>query len=344
MKKRVLMSVAITAVAIAGFAIYKHYQPSANPVENTIWVKTTRVLEKNLPKEIHAIGTLTAHSVEIIPELSGHIDKVNFIDGASVKKGDVLIQLDNVLYKAKNDSAEARFKLSEHNHKRIVLLANKGIISKQALDQTESELKERRAEVSETAAMLSKTKLVAPFDGVVGKSNVSVGDYVDVGEKLVTLTDITHLRIEYNLPEKQLSLLKSGQRVDVNTASYPDRMFKGTVSFISPTIDTGSRTISVYADLMNDNKLLAPGMFVDVSHSLGMDEKVLFVPERSLIPILDGQQVYKVVDGKAFAVTAVIGKRLNGNVQVVDGLKRDDVVITDGQMKVKSGMAVKIKS
>jgi membrane fusion protein (multidrug efflux system) len=100
----------------------------------------------------------------------------------------------------------------------------------------------------------------------------------------------------------------------------------------------------MYADLINDNKLLAPGMFVDVSHSLGMDEKVLFVPERSLMPILDGQQVYKIVDGKAYAVTAIIGKRLNGNVQIINGLTHDDVVVTDGQMKLKSGMTVKIKT
>lgn len=344
MKKRALIGIAFAVIVIAGFVIYKHHQSSANPVENSIWVKTTKVQERNFPKEIHAIGTLTAHSVEIIPELAGHIDKVNFADGASVKKGDVLIQLDNAIYKAKNDSARARLRLSEHNHSRILLLANKGIISKQALDQTESELNERRAENSETAAMLSKTRLVAPFDGVVGKSNVSVGDYVDGGQRLVTLTDIKHLRIEYNLPEKQLAFLKSGQQVNVTTASYPGKSFTGTVSFISPTIDTGSRTISMYADLINDNKLLAPGMFVDVSHSLGMDEKVLFVPERSLMPILDGQQVYKIVDGKAYAVTAVIGKRLNGNVQIVNGLTRDDVVVTDGQMKLKSGMSVKIKT
>ena len=133
---------------------------------------------------------------------------------------------------------------------------------------------------------------MAPFDGVVGKSSISEGDFVNNGQKLVTLTDITHLRIEYSLAEKYLASLKLGQQVNITTASYPNRHFIGKVAFVSPTVDTDSRTISMYADILNDDKLLASGMFVDVSHSLGVDEQVLMVPERSLVPILDGQQVF----------------------------------------------------
>src|SRR3990167_8582267 len=143
--------------------------------------------------------------------------------------------------------------------------------------------------------------------------------------QLVRLTDNSHFRIEYNLPEKYISTIAPNQKVTVTTSSYPDKLFEGTVSYISPTINTDSRTLFVYADIPNDQKLLVAGMFVDVSHSLGVDQKVLVIPERSLVPVLDGDQVYKVVDGKAFAVDAVIGKRQNGKVQVSSGLAPNDM-------------------
>jgi membrane fusion protein (multidrug efflux system) len=256
----------------------------------------------------------------------------------------VLVQLDDEIYKAKHESAKARLAFSENNYKRSLLLGKKGMISKQAIDQADADYKERKADADESAVMLQKTKLIAPFDGMVGKSNISMGDYVTVGQKLVTLTDIKHLRIEYNLPEKYLSLVKTGQNVTIESATYPGQSFTGKLSFISPTINSDSRTISLYADINNDSNQLASGMFVNVSHSLGSDEKVLMIPERSLIPILDGQQVYKIVDGKAYAVTAIVGKRQGGNIQIEDGLSAGDMVVTDGQMRLKNGIAVKLKT
>jgi membrane fusion protein (multidrug efflux system) len=343
MKKKLILSIFVVTIA-SSCLIYKRHHADSNTATEAVWVQATKVQESILPKEAHAIGTLVARSVEITPELSGHIEKVYFQDGASVKQGDVLVQLDDALYKAKNASALARLKYSENNYQRSLLLGKKGMISKQAIDQADADFKERKADADETSVMLQKTKLVAPFDGMVGKSNINMGDYVNVGQKLVMLTDIKHLRIEYNLPEKYLALVKSGQDVNITTATYPGKIFTGKLSFISPTINTDSRTISVYADITNDDKSLAAGMFVNVAHSLGSDEKVLMVPERSLIPILDGQQVYRVVEGKAYAVTAIVGKRLNGNIQVEQGLSAGDLVVTDGQMKLKNGMSVKVKT
>lgn len=344
MNKRAVISATLVISALAIGWGYKHKQVTAIMATEAAWVKVTKVEEATVPKEVRAIGTLTAHSVDIISEIAGHVDTVYFQDGAAVKQGDVLIKLDDSIYKAKNESAQAKLKLSELNFKRIDQLGKKGMISKQAIDQAESDLKERRAEAAETSAMLNKMVLKAPFNGVVGKSNVGIGDYVNTGQELVKLTDISHYRIEYNLPEKYIASIAPNQTVSITTASYPDKIFNGKVSFISPTINTDSRTLFVYADIPNDQKLLAAGMFVDVSHSLGSDEKILMIPERSLVPVLDGDQVYKVVDGKAYAVDAVTGRRQHGKVQISRGLAPNDTVITDGQMKLKNGMPVKIKS
>ena len=158
------------------------------------------------------------------------------------------------------------------------------------------------------------------------------------------LTDTKNLRIEYNVPEKYLPLLKLGQTVQISAAAYPGKIFTGQLSFISPTINTDNRSISVYADIKNIDNLLAAGMFVEASQSLGSTEHALMIPARSLVPVLDGAKVYTVVDGKAFEVKVTLGQRTENFVQIVHGLTKKDIVITDGQMKVKTGMPVKIKS
>ncbi len=235
----------------------------------------------------------------------------------------------------------AQLSYSENNFKRMTLLGKQGAIAKQAIDQADADLKEKRASAQESEVMVNKMKLVAPFDGVVGKSKVTRGDYVTIGQALVTLTNTQHLHIEYNIPEKYVSFLKIGEVVNITTADYPGKTFTGQVAFISPTINPDSRTISVYAEISNKQNWLASGMFVDVTQSLGTENHALMIPARALVPVLDGEQVFKVVDGKAYAVTIVIGKRTQNRVQVLEGLSQGDRIVTDGQLKLKNGAVVK---
>lgn len=338
-KKIVIIAVIVLAVVI-GFVKYRSHSGAQSAEGKT--VKASQVQVVTLPQEVHAIGTLIAKSVEITPEIAGHVEQIHFKDGAFVTKDSPLIQLDDAVYKAKFESAKAKLIYSEMNHKRMTLLGKRGAIAQQAIDQAEADLKEKRAEAQESEVMMNKMKLTAPFDGRVGKSNVNKGDYVTVGRSLVVITDTKHLRIEYNVPEKYLASLKLGQEVKLKTAAYPGKIFVGTVSFISPTINTENRSVSIYADVPNDNNQLAPGMFVDATQLLGNQERVLMVPSRSLVPIMDGEQVYKVIDGKASAVTVTVGKRTENDVEIIHGLSSNDMVITDGQHKIKHGMPVKI--
>lgn len=341
-KKTIILSVLILAVVI--FGVTKYFSRSTALKQDAIWVEASKVNETSLPLRANAIGTLVARSVEITPEVAGHVEKIDFQDGTFVKQGDALIQLDDAVPNAKLQSAKAQLSYSENNYKRMNVLGAKGAISKQAIDQADADLKEKRANAQESEVMVSKMRLTAPFDGVVGKCAINRGDYVTIGQKLVTLTDTKHLRVEYNIPEKYFSLLKLGQLVKITTSAYPGREFTGKLSFISPTINTDNRSVSLYADIPNDENLLAAGMFVNVTHSLGSEERALMIPARSLVPTLDGEQVFKIVDKKAYAVTVLIGKREHDTVQVLQGLSRDDIVITDGQLKVKSGVTVKIKT
>jgi membrane fusion protein (multidrug efflux system) len=132
--------------------------------------------------------------------------------------------------------------------------------------------------------------------------------------------------------------------VTVATAAYPKKSFSGTVAFISPTINSGNRSVSLYARVPNENNALAAGMFVNITHSLGKEEQVLMIPARSLVPALEGEQVYKIIEGKAYAVKVLIGRRTSTDVQILNGIAPNDTVITDGQLKVKNGVEVKIET
>lgn len=341
MKKKIaIVSILILSIAIWG--VFKYRSKSTMVEPEAIWVQTAKVQEVALPLETQAIGTLVARSVEITPEIPGHVQKILFQDGTQVKQGMPLIQLDDAIYRAKYASSKAQLAYSENDYRRKSLLGKQGAVTQQAIDQADADLKEKRANADEEAVMLSKMKLTAPFDGVIGKSKVNPGDYVTTGQSVVTLTDTQHLRIEYNVPEKFLPFLKMGQSVTISTATYANKKFTGKVSFIAPAVNIENRSVSLYADIPNEENLLAPGMFVNVLQVLGVAERVPVIPARSLVPMLDGEQVYKVVDGKAYAVPVVIGKRTSQIVQIQQGLKVGDVVITDGQMKVKNGVSVKV--
>lgn len=343
MKRKALIAISLAVIATT-FISYKFYHRAGAAAMEAIAVKAATVQEVNLPQEIKAIATLTARSVEITPEIAGHVNAVLFKDGAQVNKGDVLVQLDDAIYKSQFESAKAKLELSENKFRRMALLGKKGVIAQQTIDEAEADLKERKAEMEVNGVTLNKMKLVAPFDGVVGKSQINPGDYVTIGKELVTITDTRHLRIEYSVPEKYLPLIKLGQEVKVTAAAYPGKVFIGKLSFISPTVNADNRTIALYADIENANNKLAAGMFVEASQALGSTDHALMVPARSLIPILDGAQVFKVVDGKAMSVDVELGQRTADSVQITKGLTKTDVIITDGQMKVKNGMAVNVQS
>lgn len=309
-----------------------------------VTVSAMTVKESSVPVAVQVIGSLSAERVEITPEIAGHVSQILVQDGSQVKKGQPIIQLDDSIYKAKLASSKAQLGYSESNYKRMVLLGKQGAITKQAIDAADADLKQRRAEALENEVMVNKMQMTAPFDGVIGKIKVNPGDYVTVGQSLVTLTDINHLHVEYTVPEMYLPQLKIGQDVTVISNTYQGRHFAGKVAFISPEINALSRSIQLYAELSNEDHALAPGMFVTIKQALGEEAHAIMVPARSAMAVMDGQQIYKVIDGKAVSVDVKLGMRKQDMVEVTDGLTAGDVIVTDGQIKLRSGSLVKVIS
>lgn len=323
--------------------VVKSHHANLSMSPDAVIVEVATVKQGVIPIQANAIGTLiAAQHVKLTPEIEGHVAKVLFQDGAFVKLGTPLIQLDDAIDKAKLDSAKADLTFSEANYKRMTFLGKRGAISQSAIEQAFAEYTEKKAHVEEYQVTLDKRLLRAPFDGVLGKCKVNIGDHVAVGQELVSLTDTQHLRVEYTVSEKYLSALKIGQAVNISTSAYPGKVFIGKVSFISPTISAEDRTISLYADLSNDQGLLTSGLFVNVTHFLQNQNNALLIPVNSLMSTIDGQQVYKMINDKVSAQPIKIGQRYQDSIQVLEGLKLTDRVVIAGQEKLREGASVKI--
>ena len=246
-------------------------------------------------------------SIDISSELAGQIAAIHFKPGALVKKGTLLIQLDNTVLKSKLASATANLTLSETSYSRTNELAKHGLASGQALDKVLADLREKENTVKAKQAQLEKLSLRAPFSGTLGSRQVSVGQYVNVGQPLVHLVANQKLRVEYNLPERYLGRLKEGQQVSVLSDAFPNQSYQGLVNYINPAVDKETRTIAIEALIDNQERRLSAGLFVRVSHQFGEKKKRLLVPEESLIPTINGQKIFVVRRGKAVAIRVKTG-------------------------------------
>ena len=213
-------------------------------------------------------------------------------------------------------------------------------LSQQALDQAKEELAENKAKADEKELLVEKMRLKAPFAGTVGSRTVSVGQYVSVGQTLVTLVNINSLKVIYHVPEVYLSQLKLGQTVEITSDALPGEKFSGTVNYISPSIDVATRTVAVHATVPNDAQQLAPGMFVKVEQELSERQNALVVPAEALVATISGSKVYVAANGHAVETSVTVGVRWGDAVEILKGLDVKDNVIIAGQQKLHDGSAI----
>jgi membrane fusion protein (multidrug efflux system) len=343
-KKRLLLSAVIIILAGLGWHFYKAHKQAAVVTPPPVLVEVGKVKQGSIIIEAQAVGTLVAaKNVRLAPEVAGQVAEILVNDGAHVKQGMPIIRLDDAVNKVKAEAAEANYTYSQANYNRMQILGKKGAISQQAIEQASADFKGKKALAEESRFLAEKMIIVAPFDGVLGKVKVSPGEYVKVGDDIVSLTDTTNLRVEFSVSEKYLGQLKIGQQVTLKTSAYPGKEFYGKVAFIAPTINTEDRTISIYADVPNQDGKLTSGLFVNVTHLMGSENQAILIPAASLVATIDGQQVYKVVNGKAIATKIKLGQRTEVDAQVTEGLTVGDSVVTVGQHKLKDGVPIKTK-
>lgn len=312
-------------------------------------VEVARAGVMRLRDETSTVGSLRSRQgVMLRPEASGRIDKLGFKDGDRVRRGQLLVQLDDTLQRAQLAQAKAQASIARTNLQRNRDLASQNFVSQSAVDQSAAALEVAEAQVALADAQLVRMRVLAPFDGVAGIRLVNVGDYVKDGADLVSIDDVAGMLVDFRLPEGVLSRLKVGQVVDVTLDGLPGKAFKGRVDAFDSQLDANGRSLLVRASIANDEGLLRPGMFARARLVFSTRDDAVVVPEEALVPQGGRQFVVKVVEGPQGPATerleARLGLRVPGKVEIMDGLKVGDLVVTAGQARLMrvDGLPVKV--
>lgn len=313
--------------------------PPARPMP----VEAVKVKVGAVTRTVTAVGSLmSSESVVIRPEVTGRITSIAFSEGEPVKKGAVLIRLDDAVARATLAQAQASLVFSRADLNRASELFRQSSGTAKAREQALAKLQADEAAVQLAQAQLDKLTLAAPFDGVLGLRAVSVGDVVQPGAAIVNLEAIDQLKLDFRVPEAYLPAVRVGQALNVTVDAFPGRTFQGTVYAINPLLDVNGRAVVIRARVPNAGLELRPGLFARVVLALTENPSAVLVPEQALFAQGLQQLLYRVVDGKAALTKVRIGVRRNGEVEVTEGISPDDTIITGGQIKIRDGAPVAV--
>ena len=326
---------------------------AGRPAAGTPGVEVAQVKSLALRDDAQAVGTLRSRqSVTLRPEVSGRISQIAFADGARVRRGQLLVQLDDVLQRAELSQAQAQLSIARANLKRNEELVAQAFVAQRVLDESRAALQVAEAQVALAQARLSRMRLTAPFDGTVGLRVVHLGDYVKDGADLVNLEDTSQLTVDFRLPERFQTRIAAGQPVEVELDALPGKRFSAKVQAVDPLLDANGRSIAVRAVLPPaPGGELRPGMFARVTTVFSTNAAALVVPEEAIVPQAGKQFVFRLLkEGEGDGAKLVsrrtevqLGVRRGAQVQITQGLAEGDTVVVAGQQRLqKDGTAVRV--
>lgn len=312
-----------------------------------VTVEVGKVESMRLENDATAVGSVRARqSVLLRPEVSGRIMQLAFTDGQPVRRGQLLVQLDDTLQQAQLKQAQAQAYIASTNLQRSRELAAQNFVSQSAVDQNAAALDVAQAQVALAQAQLTRMRIVAPFDAIAGIRSVNVGDYVKDGADLVSLEDTSSVFVDFRLPERFVGRVRPGQEVEVRLDAMPERTYRGVVEALDSLIDANGRSLLVRARLPNPQGELKAGMFARTRTVFAVRERAVVVPEEALVPHGGKQYLFKVVDAPTGKVSqrieARIGMRLPGRAEILEGLLPGDSVVTAGQARLLRGDALPV--
>lgn len=337
---------------VFGFRVAGLMAQFSKPQPPTTVASATAEQHQWIPK-LSAVGTLKAvNGVDVTAELGGKVVKINFEAGDRVKKGDLLVQLDDSTDVADLAGLRAQVKLDEQSLNRTRTLYGKKLASKEQLDTAETQLERSKANLAAKQAMIAQKAIKAPFDGQLGIREVDLGQYVSPGTAIVTLQALDHLFVNFSLPEQGLGKVARGQDVDIHVDSWPDTVFKGKIIAVSPKVDPSTHNVAVQAELDNPDHKLKPGMFADVNVYAGSAQDVVTIPNTAVNYTLYGDSVFVVESAddkdnaklKAVQRFIKLGEQRDNLVVVTDGLKAGEKVVSAGGFKLHDGAPVQINN
>ena len=353
-----LVGLLLLVGALAGAKVFQFktmFAAGASMVPPPETVTATEVRPDTWQPVLSAVGSVAAaQGVMLSAEEAGTVRHIAFESGATVKTGDLLLQLDTSVEQAQLRSAAAAADLARANLARARDLRAKNMVSQADLETAEAQTKQADAQQDNIRAVIGKKTLRAPFAGRTGIRQVNLGQFVNTGDPIVTLQAVDPVHVDFFLPQQRLAQLSVGMTVRVTTDAFPDQRFEGKLTVINPEVDTATRNVRLQATLDNPQGWLRPGMFVNVAAALPLLEKVLMIPATAVLYAPYGDSVF-IIEEKKDEKTGVVGKVLNQKfvhlgktrgdfVVVTSGLEAGQTIVTTGVFKLRNGMAVVVNN
>ena len=359
-KKMVIMLAAVGILfcgifgykAFTGLMMKKFMSAGGMP---PVTISTVRAATQEWLPQLKAVGSLRAvQGVDVTCESAGLVQSILFKSGDDAKAGQLLVQFNVDSDIAQLNALDASAELAKITYERDRKQLDAQTISQAALDADAADLKVKLAQVAQQKALVNKKTIRAPFAGRLGINLVNQGQYVNPGDKIVTLQALDSIYVDFYLPQQELSLISKDQGLIITTDSFPGRTFSGTVSAVNPKVDPQTRNMQVEAVIKNPKHELLPGMYVSVQVQAGEKQHYLTLPRTAVTFNPYGETVYLVEEkgkdktGKPalFAKQAfiTIGLSRGDQVAILSGIKVGDLVVSSGQLKLKSGSPIIINN
>ncbi len=346
-------AVAVLAAAVGGVGYWQlNRQPSVPAAVASTDPESALPLVEVAPAEsdriqiaIPAVGSLRSNeSIALSPEIDGRLSEIRIKEGEKVAAGTVVATLDQSVYLAEIAQIEASLELSRANYQRATELLQRNAGTVRAKDEARAALRQDEASLALAKAQFEKTRIVAPFDGVLGLRQVSVGQYLEAGTEIVNLESIDPLKVDFRVPEIYFPVVRVGQTIAIAVDALPGETFSGAVYAIDPQIDESGRSIVIRAMVPNPQERLRPGLFVRVALVHETRDNAVLVPEQAIVPIGGRKFVYRLIDGRVVQTEVAIGERIGTRVEIRAGVAAGELVVTAGQLRIGDGEAVRIRA
>jgi membrane fusion protein (multidrug efflux system) len=363
MTKRMLIMVGCVLLLVVllagGFALHIKKLMASMPKPTPAVVTATVATNATWQPQLDSVGSLIAvHGIDLSSEISGLVREVKFKSGDDVEAGSVLVQLNADTEVAQLKALQTSVDLAAIILKRDQAQLAVQAISQAQLDTDKADLKNKTALVDQQAATVAKKTIRAPFSGRLGISAINPGQYLNPGDKIVTLQTIDPIHVDFYLPQRQIGQIATGQPVNLTTDSFPNKIFHGTITAINPKVDTASRNVQVEATIGNADRQLLPGMFANVTVDAGQVQNYLTLPQTVITFNPYGSTVFVIQKAKAKKddkgvmqqppkdgleaqqVLITTGETRGDQVAILSGIKEGQQVISSGQIKLKNGSPV----
>ncbi len=287
-------------------------------------------------------GTLRPdEEVDLSFETSGKIVNIYFTEGSRVKKGEILAKINDRPLQAQLEKLEAQLKMAEGKEFRQRSLLDKDAISQESYDQVQTDVNSLKADINLIKARISETELKAPFDGIIGLRNLSEGSYATSATRISHLIKMSPLKIEFSIPEKYASEIKIGYPLTFKIDGR-DQIFNAEVYAIDPKADEAMHSIVLRAMYPNKKEEIKSGRYAEITLRMSHIENAISIPTEALIPEMEGEKVYIYNGGKAKSIKVVTGLRTESMIQITEGLKFGDTLITSGIMQLRQNLPISL--